>query len=88
MSGCGSWPEQSSGRPLASLTLVERGVEEISSPHPPCRRGGGGEDKGLFPNATTEAGASREDALNCCLLSALPGKIIDGAECPEKQRAD
>lgn len=46
------------------------------------------EDKGLFPNVATEAGASREDALNCCSLSPLPGKIIDGAECPEKQKAD
>lgn len=60
-SGCGSWPEQGSGGPLASLTLVERGVEEISSPHPPCWRGEEeeeGGDKGLFPNATAEAGAS------------------------------
>lgn len=64
VSGYGSWPEQGSGGPLAFLTLVKRGVEEISSPHPPCWRGGGGGDKGLFPNATAEAGASREDALN------------------------
>lgn len=63
-SGYGSWPEESSGGPLGSLTLVERGVEEISSRHPPCWRGGGGRDKGLFPNATAGAGASREGALN------------------------
>lgn len=30
----GSRPEQSSGGPLASLTLARRGVEEISSPPP------------------------------------------------------
>lgn len=78
---------QSRTGPLASLTLVKRGVEEISAPHPPCRKGGG-EDKELFPNATAEAAASREDALNCCSLSALPGKIKDWAECPEKQKAD
>lgn len=57
VSGCGSWPEQHSGEPLALLTLVERGVELISSPHPLRWRGGG--DKGSFPNATAKAGASR-----------------------------
>lgn len=49
-----------------ALTLVERGVEEISSHHPSCWRGGG-RDKGLFPNATAEAGASWEEALNWML---------------------
>lgn len=52
-SGCRSRPEQRSGEPLASFTLVARGVEEISSPHLLRWRGGG--DKGLFPNATAEA---------------------------------
>ena len=42
------------GRTAGLPHLAERGVEEISSPHPPCWRGGGG-DKGLFPNATAEA---------------------------------
>lgn len=62
----------------------KRSGEDKLTPSPVLER----KDKGLFPNATTEAGASREDALNCCSLSALPGKIIDRAECPEKQKAD
>lgn len=50
-------------------------MEQISSPHSPSRRGGG--DKGPFPNATAAEGAGREETLNSCSLSALPGKIME-----------
>lgn len=86
-SGLGSWLEQHSGGPLASLTLEKKrsGADKRGpSPSPERTRG----DKGLFPNATAEPAASREDALNCGLLSALPGKIIDGPRRPQKQKAD
>lgn len=46
----------------------KRGVQEISSRRPPrWRRGGGGRDKGPFPNATAQAAAGQEEALNWML---------------------
>lgn len=75
-------------RRTAGLTHFsrERSGGDNLTPSPVMERRGG--DKGLFLNATAEAGASWEDALNCCSLSPLPGKIIDEAECPQKQKAD
>lgn len=67
-SGCGSWPERSPGGPLASLPLVERGVEEIS-PHPPCsspihRAREEEEIRACFPMLPRRQEPAREDAFN------------------------
>lgn len=50
------------GGPLASLTLVEKGVEEISAPHPPSC-GGGEEIRARFPTPPRRQEPA-EEALN------------------------
>lgn len=56
------------GRTELLCSPFKGGVQEISSGHPPrWRRGGGGGDKGPFPNATAEAAAGRVEALNWLL---------------------
>lgn len=74
--GCGSWPEQSSGRPLCSHFSRKRsGGDKLHTiPHV-----GEEEDeiRASFPTLPLRQEPAGRKLWTGCSLSALPGKIID-----------